>query len=192
MLTLTSVVGQLANNISGVGNVNATDGTNAAVSGDNSGFSGVFSIDSGSNLTVGEQRNPGTAAVNDNGMLTVDTASQWTLNNTISGSGNLTKTGAGTLTLTRDSAAYTGTTDITTGELALGSDDATAVNMASQLVNVHDSASFTGYGSTRGDVNVMQGGVMQMTGFTTGGNLTNSGSVLLTRNDGRPRQHSDC
>lgn len=186
VLTLTSVVGQLANNISGVGNVNATDGTNAAVSGDNSGFSGVFSIDSGSNLTVGEQRNLGTAAVNDNGMLTVDTASQWTLNNTISGSGNLTKTGAGTLTLTQDSAAYTGTTDITTGELALGSDDATAVNMDSQLVNVHDSASFTGYGSTRGDVNVMQGGVMQMTGFTTGGNLTNSGSVLLTRNDGQP------
>lgn len=186
VLTLTGVVGQLANNISGVGNVNATGDTNAAVSGDNSDFSGVFSIDSGSNLTVGEQRNLGTAAVNDNGMLTVETGSDWTLNNSISGSGNLTKTGAGTLTLTQDSAAYTGTTDITAGELALGGDDATAVNMASQLVNVHDSASFTGYGSTRGDVNVMQGGVMQMTGFTTGGNLTNSGSVLLTRNDGQP------
>ncbi|KNC89219.1 hypothetical protein GM30_08970 [Trabulsiella odontotermitis] len=58
--------------------------------------------------------------------------------------------------------------------------------MASGLVNVNDGASFTGYGSTAGDIDVMQGGTMQMNDFTVGGNLTNSGSVLLTRDDGTP------
>ncbi|KNC92374.1 hypothetical protein GM30_16945, partial [Trabulsiella odontotermitis] len=53
-------------------------------------------------------------------------------------------------------------------------------------MNVNDGASFTGYGSTAGDIDVMQGGTMQMNDFTVGGNLTNSGSVLLTREDGQP------
>ncbi|HCD1254270.1 TPA: autotransporter outer membrane beta-barrel domain-containing protein, partial [Citrobacter amalonaticus] len=185
-LTLDSVIGMLANSIRGTGDVDATDSTRAQISGDNSGFSGMFNIDSGSNLTVSEQNNLGTAAVNDNGLLTVNTASDWTLSNSVSGSGSLTKAGTGTLTLTQASAAFTSTTDITAGTLALGSDAASAVDMASGLVNVQNDARFTGYGSTAGDVNVMQGGTMQMTDFMVGGSLTNSGSVLLTREDGMP------
>ncbi|EER1716051.1 autotransporter outer membrane beta-barrel domain-containing protein [Escherichia coli] len=185
-LTLDSVVGMLANAISGTGHVDATKATNATVTGDNSGFSGLFSIDNGSNLTVSEQYHLGTAAVNDNGRLTVSTAGDWTLVNNVSGSGDLTKTGTGTLTLTADSAAYTGTTDITTGELALGSDTDSAVDLLSGQVNVHNGGTFTGYGSTAGNVDVIQGGTMQMTDFLVGGNLTNSGSVLLTRADGQP------
>lgn len=185
-LTLDSVTGILANNISGTGDVDATDNTSAQITGDNSGFSGMFNIDSGSNLTVSEQNNLGTAAVNDNGLLTVNTAGDWTLSNSVSGSGGLTKAGAGTLTLTQASAAFTGTTNITAGTLALGSDAASAVDMASGLVNVQNDARFTGYGSTAGDVNVMQGGTMQMTDFMVGGSLNNSGSVLLTREDGIP------
>ncbi|EDQ7941400.1 autotransporter outer membrane beta-barrel domain-containing protein [Salmonella enterica] len=185
-LTLDSVLGMLANSISGSGNVDATNSTNATVAGDNSAFSGLFNIDSGSNLTVSEQNNLGTAAVNDNGLLTVNTGSDWTLSNSVSSSGGLAKSGTGTLTLTADSAAYTGTTDINAGELALGSGAASAVDMASGLVNVRNGGSFTGYGSTAGDVNIMQGGTMQMSDFLVGGSLTNSGSVLLTREDGTP------
>lgn len=185
-LTLDSVTGMLANNIIGTGNVDATDTTDATLSGDNSGFSGLFTIDSGSNLTVSEQNHLGTATVNDNGLLTVDTASDWTLVNSINGSGGLDKQGAGTLTLTADSAAYTGITDITAGELALGSDADSALEMASSLVNIHNGASLTGYGSTAGNVDVMQGGTLQVTDFLVGGNLSNRGSVLLTRTDGQP------
>ncbi|WP_246876123.1 autotransporter outer membrane beta-barrel domain-containing protein [Citrobacter sp. CFNIH10] len=185
-LTLDGATGTLANNISGTGHVDATNTTNAAVTGDNSGFSGLFNIDDGSNLTVNKQNHLGTASVNDNGLLTVNTGSDWTLSNSVSGSGDLTKAGTGTLTLTQDAAAYTGTTGINAGELALGSDADSAVDMASGLVNVHNGGTFTGYGSTAGDVNVMQGGTMQMTDFLVGGSLTNSGSVLLTREDGTP------
>ena len=66
-LTLDGTTGMLANSISGTGNVDATNSTNAQLSGDNSAFSGLFNIDSGSNLTVSEQNNLGTAAVNDEG-----------------------------------------------------------------------------------------------------------------------------
>ena len=186
ILTLDGATGTLANNISGTGHVDATNTTNAAVTGDNSGFSGLFNIDDGSNLTVNKQNHLGTASVNDNGLLTVNTGSDWTLSNSVSGSGDLTKAGTGTLTLTQDAAAYTGTTGINAGELALGSDADSAVDMASGLVNVLNGGTFTGYGSTAGDVNVMQGGTMQMTDFLVGGSLTNSGSVLLTREDGTP------
>ncbi|EEZ4357261.1 autotransporter outer membrane beta-barrel domain-containing protein [Escherichia coli] len=186
ILTLDGATGTLANNISGTGHVDATNTTNAAVTGDNSGFSGLFNIDDGSNLTVNKQNHLGTASVNNNGLLTVNTGSDWTLSNSVSGSGDLTKAGTGTLTLTQDAAAYTGTTGINAGELALGSDADSAVDMASGLVNVHNGGTFTGYGSTAGDVNVMQGGTMQMTDFLVGGSLTNSGSVLLTREDGTP------
>ncbi|MFW0766447.1 autotransporter outer membrane beta-barrel domain-containing protein [Trabulsiella odontotermitis] len=159
-LTLDGATGMLANNISGTGNVDATNTTDVTLTGDNSGFSGLFTIDSGSNLTVSEQKNLGTA--------------------TVSGAGDLTKTGSGVLTLAQNSAAWTGTTEILGGEIALGDKTTSPVDMASQLVNIHDGAILSGYGSTAGDINVMQGGTLQVD-FTVGGDLTNSGQVLLNR-----------
>ncbi|EMN3919017.1 autotransporter outer membrane beta-barrel domain-containing protein [Citrobacter farmeri] len=179
-LTLNGVTGTLANNINGTGNVNATNTTDVVLSGDNSGFSGLFNIGSASNLTVSEQNHLGTAAVNDNGLLIVDTDSNWTLANNVSGSGDLTKTGSGVLTLTQNSAALTGTTEILDGEIALGDKTTSPVDMASQQVNIHDGATLSGYGSTAGDINVLQGGTLQVD-FTVGGDLNNSGQVLLNR-----------
>ncbi|AKE61886.1 lipoprotein/autotransporter domain-containing protein [Citrobacter amalonaticus Y19] len=179
-LTLDGVTGAQVNNLSGTGDVDATNTTDVMLTGDNRGFSGLFNIDSGSSLTVSEQNNLGTASVNDNGLLTVNTASDWTLSNAVSGSGDLTKTGSGVLTLTQGSAAWTGTTEILGGEIALGDKTTSPVDMASQLVNVHDGATLSGYGSTAGDINVMQGGTLQVD-FTVGGDLNNSGRVLLNR-----------
>ncbi|KFC04504.1 putative autotransporter protein [Trabulsiella guamensis ATCC 49490] len=160
-LTLDGVTGMLVNNISGTGNVDATNTTDITLTGDNSDFSGLFTIDSGSNLTVSEQKNLGTA--------------------TVSGAGDLTKTGSGVLTLAQNSAAWTGTTEILGGEIALGDKTTSPVDMASQLVNIHDGAILSGYGSTAGDINVMQGGTMQVYNFSVGNHLTNSGQVLLNR-----------
>ncbi len=180
-LTLNGVVGTLTNNISGAGGIDVANMTDVAVSGDNSGFSGLFNIDTDNKLTVSEQQNLGTASVTDNGLLTVATDTDWTLDNVISGTGDLTKTGSGVLTLKQDYAAWTGTTDIIAGEIALGSDADSAVLMTSQLVNIHDGAQLSGYGSTAGDVDVMSGGTMQVSDFTVGGNLTHSGTVILGR-----------
>lgn len=180
-LTLNGVVGTLTNNISGAGGIDVANMTDVAVSGDNSGFSGLFNIDTDNKLTVSEQQNLGTASVTDNGLLTVATDTDWTLDNVISGTGDLTKTGSGVLTLKQDYAAWTGTTDIIAGEIALGSDADSAVLMTSQLVNIHDGAQLSGYGSTADDVDVMSGGTMQVSDFTVGGNLTHSGTVILGR-----------
>ena len=73
------------------------------------------------------------------------------------------------LTLKQDLTSWTGTTDILDGEIALGSDADSAVDMANQQVNIHDGATLSGYGRTAGDVDVMSSGTMQVSGFTVGG-----------------------
>ncbi|KAA1048560.1 autotransporter outer membrane beta-barrel domain-containing protein [Pseudocitrobacter sp. 73] len=185
-LTLNGVTGELLNSLSGAGIVDVAQASAVAVSGDNQGFSGQFRIDGNSAMTITDAANLGTASVTDNGLLTVATDSDWTLSHTVSGSGNLNKQGSGTLTLTADSAGYTGTTDITGGGLALGADADGAVAMASQQVNIHDGAMLSGFGSTAGDMDIRQGGTLAVANTTVGGNLHNSGTVLMNQPGAQP------
>ncbi len=189
--TLNGVTGTLTNNISGAGGIDVANTSDVEVTGDNSSFSGLFNVDSGNKLTVSEQQNLGTASVTDNGLLTIATDTDWTLSNSVSGEGDLSKRGSGVLTLTADSAAYSGTTGIVEGDIALGSDSDAAVDMASVRVNIHDGARLSGYGSAAGDVDVMSGGTMQTSDFTVGGNLTNSGTVILGRSGSQPGNRLD-
>lgn len=75
----------------------------------------LFNIDTGSALSVNEQKNLGDASVINNGLLTISTERSWAMTHSISGSGDVTKLGTGILTLNNDSAAYQGTTDIVGG-----------------------------------------------------------------------------
>lgn len=134
--------------------MSATARTDVELDGDNSRFVGQFNIDTGSALSVNEQKNLGDASVINNGLLTISTERSWAMTHSISGSGDMTKLGTGILTL-NDSAAYQGTTDIV-GEIAFGSDS--AINMASQHINIHNSGVMSGNVTTAGDVNVMPGG----------------------------------
>lgn len=122
LLTLKNVTGELRNSISGKGIVSATARTDVELDGDNSRFVGQFNIDTGSALSVNEQKNLGDASVINNGLLTISTERSWAMTHSISGSGDVTKLGTGILTLNNDSAAYQGTTDIVGGEIAFGSD----------------------------------------------------------------------
>ncbi|MDF3831316.1 autotransporter-associated beta strand repeat-containing protein, partial [Pseudocitrobacter sp. 2023EL-00150] len=185
-LTLNGVTGELLNSLSGAGIVDVAQASAVAVSGENQSFSGQFRIDADSAMTVTDAANLGTASVTDNGLLTVATDSDWTLSHTVSGSGNLNKQGSGTLTLTAASVAYSGTTDITGGELALGADADGAVAMASQQVNIHDGAMLSGFGSTAGDMDIRQGGTLAVANTTVGGNLHNGGTVLMNQPGAQP------
>lgn len=156
LLTLKNVTGELRNSISGKGIVSATARTDVELDGDNSRFVGQFNIDTGSALSVNEQKNLGDASVINNGLLTISTERSWAMTHSISGSGDVTKLGTGILTLNNDSAAYQGTTDIVGGEIAFGSDS--AINMASQHINIHNSGVMSGNVTTAGDMNVMPGG----------------------------------
>ncbi|EPO6323141.1 autotransporter outer membrane beta-barrel domain-containing protein [Escherichia coli] len=95
-----------------------------------------------------------------------------------------TKLGTGILTLNNDSAAYQGTTDIVGGEIAFGSDS--AINMASQHINIHNSGVMSGNVTTAGDVNVMPGGTLRVAKTTIGGNLENGGTVQMNSEGGKP------
>lgn len=184
LLTLKNVTGELRNSISGKGIVSATARTDVELDGDNSRFVGQFNIDTGSALSVNEQKNLGDASVINNGLLTISTERSWAMTHSISGSGDVTKLGTGILTLNNDSAAYQGTTDIVGGEIAFGSDS--AINMASQHINIHNSGVMSGNVTTAGDMNVMPGGALRVAKTTIGGNLENGGTVQMNSEGGKP------
>ncbi|HHB2142281.1 TPA: ESPR-type extended signal peptide-containing protein [Escherichia albertii] len=168
ILRLKGVKNTLSNSLRGRGEVYATAGTDVHLRGDNSNFSGLFNIEDGSAITISEQKQLGTAGVIDHGMLIVMTGQNWQLKNEIIGNGDLEKTGDATLTLTNASAGYSGTTQITAGELTLGATLDSIVKMTSTQINIHNGAVMSGFVATAKNVDVMQGG----------GNYTYPGQLL--------------
>ncbi|MGT5522842.1 hypothetical protein ACRWD6_28385, partial [Escherichia coli] len=68
------------------------------------------------------------------GILQLNNTTDWQLINNVTGTGNVRKTGSGSLTV-RSNAAWSGQTDIDDGSLILGQSDA-PVMLASSLVNI--------------------------------------------------------
>ncbi|EKO0250230.1 fibronectin-binding autotransporter adhesin ShdA [Salmonella enterica] len=121
--TLALSQGTLDNNVTGEGQIVKSGSDELIVTGDNT-YSGGTTI-SGGTLTADHADSLGTGAVANSGVLQVG---EGELENTLSGSGSLVKTGTGELTLSGDNS-YSGTTTITDGTLiaasvnALGSGD---------------------------------------------------------------------
>lgn len=200
LLNLNGASGTLLNSLSNSGNVDLNT-SQITLAGDNAQFSGSFNIDTGSQLTAGEARHLGSAAINDAGTLNLTTGTDWTLANSVTGAGNLVKNGAGVVTLTQASAAYTGTTDINQSGIAFGS-RGQPITLATSAVNIN-SGFLAGNGSVAGDVNnksllqvgnrtASQDSVTQniatfaavlagpaTDALTIGGNLTNSGQIQV-------------
>ncbi|EBP9979574.1 fibronectin-binding autotransporter adhesin ShdA [Salmonella enterica subsp. enterica] len=115
--------GELENTLSGTGSLVKTGTGELTLSGNNN-YSGGTTIDDGV-LIADNADSLGTGAVANSGVLQVG---EGELENTLSGSGSLMKTGTGELTLSGDNS-YSGTTTITDGTLiaanvnALGSGD---------------------------------------------------------------------
>lgn len=203
-LNLNGADGLFVNNVSSNGKIDLNS-SQVVIAGDNGGFSGEFNIDKDSRMTVSEAKHLGKSVINDEGTLALVTDSDWGLGNTVSGSGNLEKNGAGMVTLNAQNMAYTGTTDILGGGLIFG-DRGNELTLASSQVNIASSGLLAGNGTVSG--NIDNKGVLQIghSGLTfvapapasqvraqmfvlpgssdndammIGGNLDNSGLVLL-------------
>ncbi|EBP8881630.1 fibronectin-binding autotransporter adhesin ShdA [Salmonella enterica subsp. enterica] len=103
--------GTLDNNVTGEGQIVKSGSDELIVTGDNN-YSGGTTI-SGGTLTADHADSLGTGAVANSGVLQVG---EGELENTLSGSGSLVKTGTGELTLSGDNS-YSGGTTITGGTL---------------------------------------------------------------------------
>ncbi|EAP8962902.1 fibronectin-binding autotransporter adhesin ShdA [Salmonella enterica] len=121
--TLALSQGTLDNNVTGEGQIVKSGSDELIVTGDNN-YSGGTTI-SGGTLTADHADSLGTGAIANSGVLQVG---EGELENTLSGSGSLVKTGTGELTLSGDNS-YSGGTTITGGTLtadhadSLGSGD---------------------------------------------------------------------
>ncbi|QST30959.1 autotransporter outer membrane beta-barrel domain-containing protein (plasmid) [Escherichia albertii] len=162
------------------GLVQAVAGT-TILSGNNEKYNGSINIENGAGIVVSEQKNLGTSVVTDNGLLTIDTTTDWQLTNDVSGGGNVRKIGIGSLTVGY-SAAWTGQTDIDAGTLILGKADA-PVMLASSQVNIAKDGILTGFGGVSG--NVTNSGTLDLRAdapgnvLTVGGNYTGNNGTLL-------------
>ncbi|ENR46758.1 autotransporter-associated beta strand [Brucella abortus 544] len=131
---------------------------------DNTG-GGTTTVDVGAGLQIGTGGVSGSLAgdIVNNGTLVVDRSNAFDLANVISGTGSLTKNGAGTLTLSGVNS-YTGGTTVSAGILTLTGDN-------------------TGGGTTTVDA----GAVLQIgTGGTSGnlaGDIANNGALVVNRSD---------
>lgn len=196
LLALKGATGDLWNSLSsnGNGNVDVAEDSDVILRGDNSGFAGKFDVDNGSALTATRQESLGTAAVTNSGTLNLATNSSWQVSNSITGTGDVTKSGSGIVTLGAAAAQYTGSTAVNGGGLQLGEQNG-AVTLASGQVDVASGAVLGGFGGTAGNINnagsLILGDLNSpvrasavATTFTVGNDLVNSGEVTVGRSGG--------
>lgn len=181
------VTGNLSKQLSGKGTVVLNDSADITLKADNGAFSGEFLISKASTLRVSDPTTLGSAAIKDDGKLLLTTDRDWTLQNSVTGSGKLEKSGNAHLTVNQD-LTYTGTTDILAGTLIVGDGTADAALSGGSSVNIAQNATLTGLGEVSGIVN-NQGAITALNAlsdafysdashFTIGG-LNNNGSINL-------------
>lgn len=191
LLALNRATGRLVNRLSGTGLVALNDASDIVAEGDNRDFSGRFAITDGSTLTATGENSLGTAAVDNDGLLNLNGAASWMLDNAVTGGGALAQNGAGVVTLSSASAQYTGNTAVNAGGLQLGS-AGQDVTLASGRTDVAAGAVFGGFGGTAGDV--INAGTLKLGGlgpvtraaggavqFTIGRDLTSSGTLAVAQ-----------
>ncbi len=196
--TLALSQGTLDNNVTGEGQIVKSGSDELIVTGDNT-YSGGTTI-SGGTLTADHADSLGTGAVANSGVLQVG---EGELENTLSGSGSLVKTGTGELTLSGDNT-YSGGTTITGGTLRADHADSLGTGAVAnsgvlqvgegELENtISGSGSLvkTGTGeltlggdnSYSGDTTIADGTLIAANVNALGsGNIDNSGTLMLDAN----------
>ncbi len=196
--TLALSQGTLDNNVTGEGQIVKSGSDELIVTGDNT-YSGGTTI-SGGTLTADHADSLGTGAVANSGVLQVG---EGELENTLSGSGSLAKTGTGELTLSGDNT-YSGGTTITGGTLRADHADSLGTGAIAnsgvlkvgegELENTLSGAGSlvkTGTGeltlggdnSYSGDTTIADGTLIAANVNALGsGNIDNSGTLMLDAN----------
>lgn len=188
MLVLDTVTGSFANTVQGAGTMNLVNASDVTLTGNNVSYSGNIDIDAGNRLTVLQPANPGSATIANDGELVLNASNSWAFMNAMSGSGLLTKAGAGMVTLASD-YGHTGGTHVEAGTLALN--NSAAALSGGGAVTVDEGATLGGYGKIVGNVTsrgtVSAGdAITSLTGgagnLTIQGNLDNFNTVNLAGN----------
>lgn len=155
--------------LTGEGNFHVT-GNILDIIGANGNLSVTYTIDSGAEISLNNGTGAGRGNIVNEGILRLKGVKN-TLSNSLRGRGEVyatagtdvhlrgdNSTGDATLTLTNASAGYSGTTQITAGELTLGATLDSIVKMTSTQINIHNGAVMSGFVATAKNVDVMQGG----------------------------------
>lgn len=178
----------LSKSLAGEGSVSVQNVTDLTLSGDNSGFSGLFRVETDAALRASAQKHLGRSAIENEGVTYLTANSQWELNNSITGSGALVKQGADRLVINSD-LAYTGETTVEKGTLIIGDAlGSTGSLSGSSQVDVMTNSVLSGLGDITGTVN-NQGTIASLNALTgyeslaagnqNMGSLTNSGTLQL-------------
>ncbi|ECA6437068.1 fibronectin-binding autotransporter adhesin ShdA [Salmonella enterica subsp. enterica serovar Senftenberg] len=196
--TLALSQGTLDNNVTGEGQIVKSGSDELIVTGDNN-YSGGTTI-SGGTLTADHADSLGTGAIANSSVLQVG---EGELENTLSGSGSLVKTGTGELTLSGDNT-YSGGTTITGGTLtadhadSLGSGDIdnsgvlqvgegelenTLSGSGSLVKTGTGELTLSGDNTYSGDTTIADGTLIAANVNALGsGNIDNSGTLMLDAN----------
>ncbi|MCM7587698.1 autotransporter outer membrane beta-barrel domain-containing protein [Enterobacter chuandaensis] len=187
-MTFDAATGTFINPVSGTGAMSLVNSSDVVLDGDNANFSGAIDIAPTSKVTALQAASLGTSTLTNRGELILDASNAWAFNNAMSGSGQLTKAGNGTVTLAGN-YGHTGGTHVAAGTLALDN-SATALSGGGP-VTVDSGAILGGYGTIVGNV-TSQGtvaagdAISSLTGgagnLTIQGNLDNFNTVNLAGN----------
>ncbi len=163
--------------LSGTGGLSQLGTGSLILAADNT-YSGTTTISSGT-LQVGNGGSSGAlgaGSVVNNGTLTFNRNDDVTINNVISGTGNLIKTGSGVLTLL-SSNTYSGTTTINAGTLSIGSSD----TLSGGQINVNSATlDITLLSNSSTLSNALNLNNASVSDFNYGSNNTFSGNILMT------------
>ncbi|MCD8141584.1 MAG: autotransporter-associated beta strand repeat-containing protein [Planctomycetaceae bacterium] len=141
--------GTFSKQVQGDGTVSLEDGTDITLSGDNSDYSGNFTVDVGATMRAGAAENLGTAGVQVGGTLHLSSAAgdNWQLDNAVTGTGDFVKDGDGVLNIGSSMDQFDGTTRVAAGTLVVGDDTDTGAVLASPVVEVDAGGSLSGTGT---------------------------------------------